>query len=691
MMVDNDIDQINTVETDKAAKRNVLEYWDNDGNVTVENKEKFANALKNGYGIENYYYNHLYKQQEVPDHMRDAKNKLAVQISKKIFDNVNTGSQQTKDAFNKFQKAYVAKIKRSFDKTIRNLGLEMNPNGSVKAKHGVVNVENIYRRAREEAQRLGVDSNFLEYLSTDKMGSPLMPNWMNNVSIKLENIAQAIFNRGITRQMLPGWHAAQVTNVGYSDDLAYHPAVIKDGEVIQEAYMEVRLPRWSKLIPESMRADELPEDLQFQIAYRIPTEGKQSVIVIKVKEFLPEAYGSTIVVPDEWVTQTGSDFDIDSVYGIGYNIAKRTKSGELFKIEYNDKTDEENTKLRYELYKLNESGTENLTYEEFKTWSIEEQNTTAALENQMVDALKTIMSDDSSMEEHLGRSKYDDLRDAANKVNKLIAGRNNIIDSPYNPLSQIENRAKAQEGAILKAFSVNRDTFNSICNVGEVYLNADDAVTVVYPKNNNYDLSVIESAYDGVKNTKDGYVVKHNRFANSKNNRNIVGQLITAYSSQSTAHILDAVKVGALFNENKFTFGVLKTLIDLGTDYYTAELFIAQPGVSAIVEAYNSLESQVVTSYGSEINTALKNVAIQFGIKLADGSTINKYTPIPMVIEALNKVSDVKIPMTSGEFIKYKVVLNQQTLENNLKSEPTLSSIIKNILDFNKLYTTTKK
>ena len=691
MMVNNDIDQINTVETDKAAKRNVLEYWDNDGNVTAENKEKFANALKNGYGIENYYYNHLYKQQEVPDHMRDSKNKLAVQISKKIFDNINTGSQQTKDAFNKFQKAYVAKIKRSFDKTIRNLGLEMNPNGSVKAKHGVVNVENIYSRAREEAQRLGVDSNFLEYLSTDKMGSPLMPNWMNNVSIKLENIAQAIFNRGITRQMLPGWHAAQVTNVGYSDDLAYHPAVIKDGEVIQEAYMEVRLPRWSKLIPESMRADELPEDLQFQIAYRIPTEGKQSVVIIKVKEFLPEAYGSTIVVPDEWVTQTGSDFDIDSVYGIGYNIAKRTKSGELFKIEYNDKTDEENTKLRYKLYKLNESGTENLTYEEFKTWSIEEQNTTAALENQMVDALKTIMSDDSSMEEHLGRSKYDDLRDAANKVNKLIAGRNNIIDSPYNPLSQIENRAKAQEGAILKAFSVNRDTFNSICNVGEVYLNADDAVTVVYPKNNNYDLSVIESAYDGVKNTKDGYVVKHNRFANSKNNRNIVGQLITAYSSQSTAHILDAVKVGALFNENKFTFGVLKTLIDLGTDYYTAELFIAQPGVSAIVEAYNSLESQVVTSYGSEINTALKNVAIQFGIKLADGSTINKYTPIPMVIEALNKVSDVKIPMTSGEFIKYKVVLNQQTLENNLKSEPTLSSIIKNILDFNKLYTTTKK
>lgn len=110
MMVANDIDQINTVETDKAAKRNVLEYWDNNGNVTAENKEKFANALKNGYGIENYYYNHLYKQQEVPDHMRDSKNKLAVQISKKVFDNISTGSKKTQEAFNTFQKHMLLRL-----------------------------------------------------------------------------------------------------------------------------------------------------------------------------------------------------------------------------------------------------------------------------------------------------------------------------------------------------------------------------------------------------------------------------------------------------------------------------------------------------------------------------------------------------------------------------------------------------
>lgn len=60
------------------------------------------------------------------------------------------------------------------------------------------------------------------------------------------------------------------------------------------------------------------------IGYRIPTEGKQSICIMYVKEFLPDAYGSTVVVPDEWVTQTGSDFDVDSVYGMSktFNLVK---------------------------------------------------------------------------------------------------------------------------------------------------------------------------------------------------------------------------------------------------------------------------------------------------------------------------------------------------------------------------------
>lgn len=58
------------------------------------------------------------------------------------------------------------------------------------------------------------------------------------------------------------------------------------------------------------------------IGYRIPTEGKQSVVIMRVVEFLPDTYDSTVVLPDEWVAQSGSDFDVDSVYAMTFGLTK---------------------------------------------------------------------------------------------------------------------------------------------------------------------------------------------------------------------------------------------------------------------------------------------------------------------------------------------------------------------------------
>ena len=93
-------------------------------------------------------------------------------------------------------------------------------------------------------------------------------------------------------------------------------------------HAEIYLPRWVKKLAGAKLTD-LSDELRTMIGYRIPTEGKQSMVVMKVVPypgsedgFLPSAYGSTIVVPDEWVTQTGSDFDVDSVYGMSKRFVK---------------------------------------------------------------------------------------------------------------------------------------------------------------------------------------------------------------------------------------------------------------------------------------------------------------------------------------------------------------------------------
>ena len=53
----------------------------------------------------------------------------------------------------------------------------------------------------------------------------------------------------------------------------------KEFNVEQAAYAEVLLPRWSNLIPKDYSVEKLEQEgLDLQLAYRIPTEGKQSVL-----------------------------------------------------------------------------------------------------------------------------------------------------------------------------------------------------------------------------------------------------------------------------------------------------------------------------------------------------------------------------------------------------------------------------
>ena len=504
-----DIGQINTTETSKAAKRNIIRFWDDNGVASDEMIEDFEKQIAADQNkkqvVENYYYRYLYKQQDVPQHMQDSQNKAGIQVMKKIIDNA---PDELRELINTYMKAYIGNIKEDFNKLLNNMGWTYDKNGNLINKNNpntTLNFEEFYKQARREAQRLNMDSNFIDYLTVDELGNPLMPNYMSNVASKLESVAQSLFNSAITRQKLPGWHGAQVTGIGHgvkvkladgtysTRKLQYHPATesknylkdsngnllklyrgyasnstepydlseiektatvglddtstdyigqgihftsdkedaqryaevhtektnllgkpakgysgdithiaevyidttnakigyykdtidymknskgdedivvlstdtlgqegtyevkvvpgqlwrIKDTKINNEAYAEILVPRWSKLIGKNVTIEDLAkEGLDVQIGYRIPTEGKQSVSVLKVVGFLDDVYGSTVMVPDEWVVQTGSDFDVDSIYAIVYEMYKNI-NGEIKKYIPNLLETEHATKVRY--------------------------------------------------------------------------------------------------------------------------------------------------------------------------------------------------------------------------------------------------------------------------------------------------------------------------------------------------------
>ena len=767
VMKDNNIDQLNTEETSKAGKARVLTIFDEKtGEVTEEHLKDFNNKAEDYR--EEYDYNHLYTQQETPQHM-NAKNKAGIQIMKKILDNIDRNSPlyaYKEDFFN----MYVANIKDSFNSLVDELKIPLDKDGNIKFDEAGnitgVDMQVFFDKLKDECMRLGLDSNMMDFVTLNASmpiapngcPNPIMPTYLSNVINKLESISQAMFNSAITRQELPGFHAAQITNVGfkatkdqvsYSKELKYHP----NGE----RYIEIMLPASNfgfaknadgtyKKSKEELLKELQDAGLDILIGYRIPTEGKQSVCVMKVVGFLDDAQGSTIVVPDDWVSQTGSDFDIDSVYGIQYssyidkhgNIRKQSYSDKLDIYDYanyvnrhlekadkikdksvrkafeklNKEIDEQFEKSRKELaeeetqaydalsdetktlvknahidfedfaeknpetgkltkdsylkqlqyvadyIRINKTTLDDadknfisvhedmvdsisneyidkktfksdkareilqgridkfnkaakklgiMSYNEYLVQNVEDANTREARNNRLLDDMINILKANESLEENLSRSNFESIIAARDKVMNPIVKEVREARSPYDFLDQAAYQEDVMSGAKLKAFSVTRDTFCSVCNTVHPRIADNYVVKIAYSKD-KYNIKELKKRFEKVEETDEGYVVTHNTLGWTNDNKNVDGYILTAYSSQTTAHILDAVKEGAIPNVNDFTFAVYKTLADIGSNYDTAVGFIMQPAITRIVNAYNANKSIYSDKHNKPIEEAIASL-----------------------------------------------------------------------------------
>lgn len=376
MMNDNGISQVNFTTTEKATTSKVLKLWDSEGNFPrKEELASFSSSLQTHY--KTGYYSNLYTQQDVPQHM-DGENKAGLQIVKKLIDNISNtpeGQSLIKDFFD----CFTANIQESFNDAASRIGVEINNKGEIIYDGETVAIDNnkFIALIKDELTRRGLDSNYRKYAEINpETGLPYMPAWSNLIRSKLESIVNSIFTNNVTRQTLKGFHASQVANIGMTE--LGESLKGKIGEFTQSKFeekhgyklgrklnfhkngsqiIEILLPKWQvkayntydaegNLVKEVTLEDLQKAGLDIMIGYRIPTEGKQSIGIMKVVGLLDETQGSTIVVPDDWVLQTGADFDIDSIYGI-YHAAYFDKEGKPHKVEYIDGDDEISTYRRY--------------------------------------------------------------------------------------------------------------------------------------------------------------------------------------------------------------------------------------------------------------------------------------------------------------------------------------------------------
>ena len=651
-MTDNNIGQVNFTTTEKATTNRVLEFWDAHGKFPSKKKlEGFVSDIQTKY--KTGWYSNLYTQQDIPQHM-DGENKAGLQIVKKLIDNIgNTpeGQSLIKDFFDNF----TANIQDSFKDAASRIGVSIDAKGNVVYEDGKAKIDNnqFIALIKDELTRRGLDSNYRKYAEINpETGMPYMPAWTNLVRSKIENIVNSIFTNRITRQVLPGFHASQVSDIGMTSlsgrtdlrdlmqskveekhgynlgrKLTYH----KDGN--QE--VEILLPKWmvkgyntydneGNLVHEVTIEDLQAAGLDTMIGYRIPTEGKQSVAVMKVVGLLDESQGSTIVVPDEWVLQTGADFDIDSIYGI-YHTAYFDENGKPHKVEYIEGEDDAAVERRYNNYLFSNLTKENiqdardiaidlsqegLSYadayesaitkyaeqtglyskEEFSRLTVAQQNTRDARNNKIVDTFINIMNLPVSIGENLSSSNFEDIKAAKSNIFEGLSETYRNINSV---IAQNWYRDANMSGARLKAISVNRDNFASISNKAKTIIDgAHGGFRFVYTYNTEKEAkdaqSKLRKRFRDVTRKGKEVTVDHNQLGWSYDNLNIDNRLITPYSSETTALILDGVKEGGVPNVDLYTFDVYKSIVDCGANYETSILFVNQPVITELIARQNA-------------------------------------------------------------------------------------------------------
>lgn len=652
-MTDNNIGQVNFTTTEKATTNRVLEFWDAHGKFpSKERLKRFNEDIQTKY--KTGWYSNLYTQQDIPQHM-DGENKAGLQIVKKLIDNIgNTpeGQSLIKDFFDNF----TANIQDSFKDAASRIGVSIDARGNVVYEEGKVKIDNnqFIALIKDELTRRGLDSNYRKYAEINpETGLPYMPAWTNLVRSKIENIVNSIFTNRVTRQVLPGFHASQVSDVGMTAlsgrtdlrdlmqskveekhgyglgrKLTYH----KDGSQI----VEILLPKWmvkayntydneGNLVHEVTLEDLQNAGLDTMIGYRIPTEGKQSIAVMKVVGLLDESQGSTIVVPDEWVLQTGADFDIDSIYGI-YHTAYFDKNGKPHKVEYIEGEDDAAVERRYNNYLFSNLTKENIqdardiaidlsqeegisyadayksaitkyaeqsglySKEEFSRLTVAQQNTRDARNNKIVDTFINIMNLPVSIGENLSSSNFEDIKAAKSNIFEGLSETYRNINSV---IAQNWYRDANMSGARLKAISVNRDNFASIGNKAKTIIDgAHGGFRFVYTYNTEKEAkdaqAKLRKRFRDVTRSGKEVMVDHNQLGWSYDNLNIDNRLITPYSSETTALILDGVKEGGVPNVDLYTFDVYKSIVDCGANYETSILFVNQPVITELIARQNA-------------------------------------------------------------------------------------------------------
>ena len=575
--------------------------------------------------------------QETPAHYTDDTNNFGVQLRKLAIADLPANFTTTingkalnrsdvvqlwQDIISEDVTSDFAKVSKEFefDKEAFNKGDYRSYNESLERIQKLI-INNLRDRNK------GIEAEKAFNLVTDASGKKrfAIPLYDPIHAKTTEALIGAIYRNQVVKQKVPGGSLVQVSAVGFHQDLS-----IKFNEDGSVAYYEAALPFWSKkhmepLLDKDGNVDiskvKDPKILEL-VGYRIPTEGKYSMVPMRVKRFLPREAGGTVLLPLEITAITGSDFDIDKMYIMLQSLKSTKIDRKVFK-EALKKFKEKNLEAKetynftnneldilldqienstqplsgkelvlYDFYtdnidKFGKLDVERVQYDNKKSPS---ENSRAARDNMKLDLLWSILTNPSTNEQLLFPGENSKLDNLAEEIAKArgISDNINFLD----PSTTTKMFERNMTGAGLIGIFANHNVNHAILQHGNV--------------------EFVEGFEYGGKmydNLSQEYIVGSTK------------ERVSANLAMFLRAILDNAKnpVSALINLNSFTADIYATMLRLGMPMESVIYFLNQP---AVIDFYNTYKREGADTQA--YNKALETIQKALQSKIPDGTPIRE-------------------------------------------------------------------
>lgn len=709
----------------------------------IEHLEKNTtlNGNENSEVIHSFPYDDWGVQMSTPEHSIDVSIALGTQMRKLIpadFPNVvsidievspgNIVTKTKEEWLQLYSDLVTASIVEQFD--------ELDNIFNLKDENGNISREKLSELLQDEARgntRYGQDVVNACKLRPD--GNFNIPLYEEIQSKRVQMLINSIIRNRVTKQKIKGGACFQVSNYGLTDDL--HIEWTKDGGI---KHLECYMPAYSRQFFEplmkedgSLDINKLPEELRRFVGYRVPTEDKYSILPLYIKGFLPQQNGSSIMLPQEITTITGSDFDIDKLYILlpEFNTSTKTDWRKLTKdirhsngfrnhrdkvgqvqaerdleiaigvLQSNQKYSEDGLEAFIARYLKDHSDIYNTTTFSKVSYNFDKtarENSKAARNNLFIDMVNSILSHKDTASKIVQPGGFEQLKRVDRLMRVLTEVPKNIVDdyckSKNISYEQFTTLGIGEYEALLEAYSNEIDPLSAVTQIEFHRKNTIGGKMIGVYANHNVNHAITQFFNTYV--SKGGSFIFNAKALRSlheiKNNYNeTISRNIAIWLAASVDNVKDNTLDST--NQNYFTGDVTMFLTRLGYRHHEVATLMNQPIVKWLTREWFR-ERDFSRTKKDFIKSKLLSLKsnIEIDEKTIDGESFILNELIPDILGKADIHSDRQIKvgllfmkMMNGAEALADMVRCSRVDVSNMAAGPTLADTLVKLLRIRKL------